>query len=379
MNLKELIENRNEKVTKMENIVNKAKTENRLVTDEEKTEFDNLQKEINDLDNTISTFEAVDKMGLKPVPEARTQMSIEDKEAKIFENQIRGIVNADAPTTKADGQVTIPQTIAQKIIDKVIEISPIYQLAERYNVKGKLVIPKYDATNSSIKMTYADEGSTAESGKVKFASIELNGFLGRCLAKISKSLINNSQFDIVTFVIDKMSQAIAVFIEGELLSPTASKIKGLSTIATDMTVTTASATAITADELIDLQDKVIDVYQGNSIWVMNRATRSAIRKLKNSDGDYLLNKDVTSKWGYTLLGKDVYCSDKVETIAATKTPIFYGDFSGLAVKVSEDVNMQVLNERYAEEHMTGILAFIEFDADVQDTQKLAKLVCKSAT
>ena len=377
MNLKELIEKRNEKVNEMENIVNLAKKENRVVTDEEKSRFDNLQKEVSELDNTISMNEAINKMGLKKVPEANPNMSVEDKERKIFENQIRGIVNQDTPTTLADGQVTIPTTIAQKIIDRVIEISPIYQLAERYNVKGKLVIPKYDKDNSSIVMTYADEGTTAESGKVKLTSIELNGFLGRCLAKVSKSLINNSQFDIVTFVINKMSQAISLFLEKELINPTASKVKGLTSIAIDMVVTSASATAITADELIDLQDKVIDNYQGASIWVMNRQTRNAIRKLKDNDGNYLLNKDLTSKWGYTLLGKDVYTSDSVDTIASGKTPIFYGDFSGLAVKVSEDINMQVLNERYAEEHMTGILAFIEFDADVQDTQKLAKLTCKS--
>lgn len=378
MNLKELIEKRNEKVTRMEDIVNLAKKENRVVTDEEKAEFDNLQKEVTKIDNTISMNNILNKMELKKVPEATGSMSVEDKERKVFENQLRGIVNQDTPTIVSDGQVTIPQTIAQKIIDRVVEISPVFQMAERYNVKGKLVIPKYDKANSSIVMTYATEGTTADSGKVALASIELNGFLGRCLAKVSKSLINNSQFDIVAFVIEKMSQAIAIFIEGELLKGTTSKVEGLSGIATDMIVTTAKATEITADELIDLQDKVVDNYQANAIWIMNRATRSAIRKLKDGDGNYLLNKDLTAKWGYSLLGKDVYTSDAVDTIASEKTPIYYGDLSGLAVKVSEDINMQVLNERYAEEHMTGILAFVEFDSKVQDTQKLAKLKMKKA-
>lgn len=378
MNLKELIEKRNEKVIGMENILNLAKKENRAVTDEEKANFDNLQKEINEIDNTISMEETVNKMELKRVPEAKPEMSVENKERKTFENQLRGIVNVDTPTTVSDGQVTIPQTIAQKIIDRVVEISPVFQMAERYNIKGKLVIPKYDKDNSSIVMTYATEGTSADSGKVALTSIELNGFLGRCLAKVSKSLINNSQFDIVSFVIEKMSQAIATFIEGELLKGTSQKVEGLSGIATDMVVTSAKATEITADELIDLQDKVVDNYQANSIWIMNRATRSAIRKLKDGDGNYLLNKDLTSTWGYTLLGKPVYTSDAVDTIASEKTPIYYGDLSGLAVKVSEDINMQVLNERYAEEHMTGILAFIEFDSKVQDTQKLAKLKMKKA-
>lgn len=380
MNEKKLIEERNEKVTKMEGILNKAKAENRVPTAEEKAEFDALEKEVKGIDDTLAMSNAVSSLGLKPVPatDPSASMSVEDREAKQFANMIRGIVNADQPTTVADGQVTIPTTIASRIIDAVVEICPIYELADRYNIKGNIVLPKYDATNSSLAMTYADEGTTAESGKVKLTSIELKGFLGRALAKISKSLINNSEFDIVGFVIDKMAQAIAVFIEGELLHGTPNKIEGLSGVDATMTITSASTTAITTDELMDVQDLVIDKYQSNSIWIMNRATRNALRKLKDNDGDYLLNRDLSAKWGYTLLGKDVYCSDAMDVVGAGKTVIYYGDFSGLAVKVSEDINMQVLNERYAEEHMTGVLAFVEMDSKVADTQKISKLAIKTA-
>lgn len=379
MNEKKLIEERNEKVTKMEGILNKAKAENRVPTAEEKAEFDALEKEVKGLDDTLAMSNSVNALGLKPVPatDPTASMSVADKEAKQFENMIRGVVNTDQPTTVADGQVTIPTTIASRIIDAVVEICPIYELADRYNIKGNIVLPKYDATNSSLAMTYADEGTTAESGKVKLISIELKGFLGRALAKISKSLINNSEFDIVGFVIDKMAQAIAVFIEGELLNGTEDKIEGLRGVTADMTVTSASSTAVTVNELMDTQDKVVDKYQGASIWIMNRATRNAIRKLKDNDGDYLLNRDLTAKWGYTLLGKDVYCSDNMPTIGAGKTVAYYGDFSGLAVKVSEDINMQVLYERYAEEHMTGVLAFVEMDSKVADTQKISKLAIKT--
>lgn len=373
MEEKQLIENRNAKVEEMESIVNLAKTENRVVSDEEKTKFENLEKEIASIDDTIAMNERVNRMEMKEVKDVAVE-TVENKEVKMFENTIRGIVNAD--TTVADGQVTIPTTIANKIIDKVVEISPIYQLAEKYNVKGKLVLPKYDAENSSIKMTYATEGTAVAGGKVAFTSIELNGFLASCLAKISKSLINNSQFDIVAFVINKMAQAIAVFIEKEIIAPTSAKIKGLSNV--KLSKESASATALTSDELIDVQDKVVDNFQANAIWVMNRETRNAVRKLKDGQGNYLLQKDFTSKWGYTLLGKDVYTTDAMDKIATGKTVAYYGDFSGLAVKLSEDVNMQVLHEKYAEEHMTGIVAFIEFDADVQDEQKIAKLVMKNS-
>lgn len=377
MELKKLTEQRNEKVTAMQNLVNTAKAENRVLNETEVETFNTLEKEVRGLDTTIEAMNKANALTLAPVAEPTPvggNMSVADKEAKQFENMIRGIVNSDDPTTVSDGQVTIPTTIASRIIDAVVEICPIYELADRYNIRGTIVLPKYDAENSSIAMTYASEGTQAESGKAVMTSIELKGYLGRCLAKISKSLINNSEFDIVGFVIAKMAQAIALFIETELLKGTQNKIEGLRGVTADMTVTSASSTAITVDELMDTQDKVVDKYQSNAFWIMNRATRNAIRKLKDREGQYLLNRDLTARWGYTLLGKDVYCSDAMDTIGAGKTVAFYGDYSGLAVKTSEDVSMQILNERYAEEHMTGVLAFVEMDAKVADTQKISKLV-----
>lgn len=378
---KELVEKRNEKLTEMESIINKAKAEKRAVTKEEKSKFDELKNEVTNIDNTISMNEEVQKMNLKEVKEVKKEeISIADKEVKQFENLIRGYKNAEETfTTKADGQVTIPTTIASRIIDKVIEIAPIFQMADRYNIRGKITLPKYDSENSALTMTYADEGSDPTSGELKLTQIELTGYLGRALALVSNSLINNSEFDIVSFVVAKMAQAIALFIEGEILKGTNNKIEGLRGIPASMTVTSNTASTIDVDDLMDTQDKVIDNYQGNSIWVMNRETRNAIRKLKDKEGNYLLNKDLTAKWGYTLLGKDVYCSDAMDTVAGGKTVAYYGDFTGLAVKTSEDINMQVLRELYAPQHLTGVLAFVEMDAKVADTQKIAKLVVNNGS
>lgn len=386
MNEKELFETRNNKVSEMESILNVAKEEKRAINEEENAKFEALEKEVQDIDNTISKNEKLNKIGgMKKVEkvEAFSVASAEDKlatynkEYKQFDNIIRGIINEDTPTTKGDMAAIIPTTIWDRIIDQVIEICPIFERADRYVLGGKLVLPKYDAEHSSIVMDYADEGTDADSGKVALSQVELNGFLGRCLAKISNSLINNTKFDVVGFVEAKMAQAIALFIEKELLKGTNQKIEGLRGIAEDMTIPTEAAGVISVDDLMDVQDAVIDNYQPNSIWIMNRKTRNALRKLKDREGEYLLNRDLTAKWGYTLLGKDVYCSDAMDNATAGKTAIFYGDFTGLAVKISEQPNMMVLRERYAVEHQTGVLAFVELDAKVADTQKISKLVVSS--
>lgn len=107
---------------------------------------------------------------------------------------------------------------------------------------------------------------------------------------------------------------------------------------------------------------------------MNKSTRSAIRKLKDNDGNYLLNKDVSAKWGYTLLGKDVYTSENMDAIATEKTSIYYGDMSGLAVKLSEDINIEVLREKYATQHAIGVVGWVELDSKIENEQKIAALV-----
>ena len=349
------------------------------MTKEEKDKFDTLEQEIKDLDATIEAekrardYEIKDNDKQDGIVEERALA-----EEMAFANYIRGVVEerADVNLTVGDNGAVIPSSIANKIISKVYDISPIYQLATRYNVGGTLSIPYYDESSQVITMAYATEFTDLESTSGKFASIELKSFLAGVLTKISKSLINNSQFDIVNFVIDKMAEAIARWIEKELLVGTSGKIEGLSTVT--QKVETASATAITADELIDLQEAIPDVYQAGAIWIMNKATRTAIRKLKDNDGNYILNKDATAKWGYTLFGKDVYTSDNMPGMEAGKTAIYYGDMSGLAVKLSEEMNIEVLREKFATQHAVGVVGWLEMDSKVENAQKIAKLVMKSA-
>ena len=368
-----LIEQRNNLLDEMEGLVNLTKKETRAFTDEEDARYDEIKGEIAKLDKTIKADEETRSFEKK---EEKTKEDTTVLEERAFENYIRGNVEQrDVNLTAGDNGAVIPSSIANKIIKKVYDICPIYQLATRYNVGGTLNIPYYDEETQAITMAYATEFVELESTAGKFLSIELKGFLAGALSKVSKSLVNNSDFNIVPFIINAMADSISKWIEGELLNGTTLKVEGLSTVT--QKVDAASETAIVADELIDLQELVPDVYQGQAIWIMNRATRKAIRKLKDGDGTYLLQKDFNAKWGYTLLGKDVYTSDNVEEMAKGKTAIFYGDMSGLAVKLSEDVSIEVLREKYATQHAIGVVGWIEIDSKVENGQKLAKLVMKN--
>lgn len=362
---------------KLQELLDKAEAEERALTDAETEEFDKLEASIKGIDRTINAEERARELSLNVIgDEKREKLRTEEQaeaEERAFENYIRGVVSEERAEnlTAGDNGAVIPSTIANKIIEKVYDICPIYQLATRYNVGGNLAIPYYDETDGKIEMAYATEFTELTSTSGKFMSIELKGFLAGVLTKVSKSLINNSQFNITNYVVNKMSESIAKWIENELLNGTADKIDGISKAS--QVVTAAAGTAITADELIDLQETVPDVFQPGAIWIMNKATRTAIRKLKDNDGNYILNKDATSKWGYTLFGAPVYCSDNISKMEAGKTAIVYGDMSGLAVKVSENMNIEVLREHFATQHAIGVVGWLEMDAKIENEQKIAVL------
>ena len=380
--LKSIAEQRAELVEKLEALTQQADTEQRAFTEEEEKSFDETESAIKKLDDTLKRMERARDIPLNATETKKKEEKADDPEAleeRAFAAYVRGEVleeRADVNMTTGDNGAVIPSSIANKIIKKVHDISPIFQLAEKYHVSGNLSIPYYDESSQQITMAYATEFTDLESTSGKFASIELKGFLAGALSKVSKSLINNSSFDIVPFVINEMAESVARWIENQLLNGTKDKIEGLSKVTT---LTAAAQAAVTADELIDVQEEVPDVYQADAIWIMSKKTRTAIRKLKDSDGNYILNKDATSRWGYSLFGKDVYTSENMPDMAAGKRAILYGDMSGLAVKISEDMNIQVLQEKFATQHAVGIISWIELDAKIQNAQKLTGLTMKAAS
>lgn len=380
MNLKALIEKRNAKLAEMQAITAKAVEETRAITVEEDEKFKALEAEVRDLDSTIERVKSMQSAGLAAVPsdpaapvEPEVREGLDMAEVREFAAYIRNSAGyetrADKNLTMTDNGAIIPKTIAAAIIKKVYDISPIYARATHYNVRGTLEIPYYDETEQTITVAWANEFTDLTSTSGKFKTIELTGFLAGALTKISRSLLNSQDFDLVSFVIADMSEKIARFIEGEIIGAT--KVDGLKGVTAK--VTAASQTAVTADEIIQLQDTVKDAFQGDCIWVMSPKTRTALRQLKDGNGRYLLQDDLTSPFGKVMLGKPVYVSDAMPEMAASKDAIYYGDFKGLAIKSVEEPNVQVLNELFSIQHAIGAVAWLEFDAKVQDAQRLAKL------
>lgn len=389
---KELQEKRNDLITRAEEVLAKAKEEKRELTEDEAAELAEIRDNVRRIIETLKLDDDFRELG-KPLekkqdetpteqttPDEKKQQemrALETNEVQAFENYIRGYVVHEraGELTKADNGAVIPTTIANQIIKKVYDICPVLEQSTKYNVKGNLELPYYDETSGKITVAYQEEFKALTSSNGKFTSIQLTGYLAGALSKISVSLVNNAQFNIVDFVVNEMAESIKRFIERELLVGTPSKVTGLSTLTN--TVTTASGTAITADEVIKLHDAIKDTYQNGAIWIMSNATRTSLRLLKGTDGHYLLNDDISTPFGTSLLGKPVYVSDNMPEIGAGNTAIYYGNMKGLATKFNENINVQVLREKFADEHAVGVIGWFEFDSKVQDAQQIAKLVCNA--
>lgn len=369
MNEKELREKRDQIVEQMQAITDNAtNVEKRTLTTEEQQKFADLKKEVEDIDATLEAMEQSRTL-LPPTKTPEKKEPVEDIEIRTFANIIRNRV--DTNITKTANGAVIPTTIAKKIIDVAKDRSPLFRDAEKYNIRGTVSIPYVDTENDNITVAYATEFTELEAKDTKLLTVDLKGFLAGALCKVSRSLLNSTDLDLTTFVVNKMGAALADFLDKQIIQGDSTHITGLST-ATQI-VTAKAATAITADELITLKNKLKSVFQAGAYWVMAPDTLTAVQQLKDENGRYLFNDEIKNGFSGTILGKPVYTSDQCPGMAATKTAIFYiSPKQALAAKIVED-SVQILNEKYATQHAIGVVEWAEVDCKIQNQQAVAVL------
>ena len=391
-NRKAQIERQNDLIVRAEALVNAAENEKRELTEDEAAELAEIRDDIQRIKKYLDIVDEIDDARPTKTVEGeakeakdvidgedaracgdKQERAIEEAETKAFADYIRGVVSGNVRSGElapANNGAIIPKTIAKKINELVYDVCPILDRSEKFNVKGKLELPYYPADSSTqITVAFASEFTDLTSSTGNFTTIELDGYLAGALTKISKSLVNNTDIDLVGFIVKRMAYDIARFIEKNLLGFGGGSVVGLGG-ATNVTEATG---AITADDLITFQGTIKDVFQDRAIWIMSPATRDALRLLKDDVGRYLLNDDITSPFGKVLLGKPVYVSDNMPNISSGNKVIYYGDMTGLATKFTEEMHIEVLRELYAAQHAIGVVGWLEFDAKVQDQQKVAVL------
>ena len=146
MKIKELTEKKNDLITRAEEKLNQAKEEKRELTEEEMAELTEIRDNVSRIDKEIDLREDLEKMDKKEKPmeekvlaDKEQEKVVEEQETRAFEDYVRGVVSHErtnnlTPAT-GSGAALIPTTIANRIIKKVYDISPILARSTRYNVK----------------------------------------------------------------------------------------------------------------------------------------------------------------------------------------------------------------------------------------------------
>lgn len=376
MNIKALMEEKRSLLKVMTDIRDVLDVEKRAMTEEEAKKFGEAKARIEainaelDADNEIRALYRADgeAAGGKSPTEA-------ELERRSFEMFIRNNMTEEARAnlTKSANGYEIPTSVSTEIIAVAKEMSPLLEKCNFVQTKGTLVFPVYgESEDDKINVAYSNEFTALTANSGALTTVEISGFLAGALCKVSRSLVDNTDIDIVGFVVKEMGKAIAFFIEREAINGTDGKCTGIIGAAKNI-VPAAGADKITADELIDLQLSVKSIYQKDAYWTVSPKALALIRKLKDNENRYLLVQSLEEGFPWMLLGKPVHVTENMPAPGTGKVSVVYGDMSGVTVKTTKGIEVQVLNEKFADEHAVGVVGWVEVDSNITNHDKVAAL------
>ena len=185
-----------------------------------------------------------------------------------------------------------------------------------------IVMPKVSSF-TSVSGVVAEGGTIGRSAP-QFETVTLGAKKVGVLVQASRELLEDAAFPFVPFIVEQATEQIARNMGSEFMLGT--NITAGLVDATANTVTTAGA-AVTADELFDVYHAIVSGYRSNATWIMNDATIAAVRKLKDSDGQYIWNPGIAAGRPDTILGRPVVADDAMAAQASLAKSIVFGDIS----------------------------------------------------
>lgn len=141
---------------------------------------------------------------------------------------------------------------------------------------------------------------------------------------------------------------------------------GIVTAAT-LGVTAAGTTAITSDEVIDLQHSVDPAYRNNAQFMCHDNVIKYIRKLKDGESNYLWQSGMQAGVPDTLYGSTLVLNqDMSSTITAEDKTLLYGQLSKYKIRRVNGMRMYRLVERYRDTDQDGFMMLIREDGNLLD-------------
>ena len=307
-----------------------------------------MRQEITDLGKEIARLErqeALDAELNRPVNKPLTGKPMNGKEdAKTgraadeyrtnFWNMMRSkapmpsVVNALQIGTDSEGGYLVPDEYERTLVEALEEENIFRQLAKVIQTSSgdrKIPVVASKGTASWID----EEGAYTESDD-SFGQVSIGAYKLGTMIKVSEELLNDSVFDLESYIAREFARRIGAKEEEAFFTGDGTG-KPLGILAAsggaETGVTAASATAVTADELMDLFYSLKSPYRKNAVWILNDSTIKAIRKLKDNNGQYLWQPSLVAGTPDTILGRPGKTSGYSHSVAAGAKTIGFGDFS----------------------------------------------------
>ena len=362
------------------------RNEKGILSAEDDAAYSKMEQEMTDLGKEITRLERQEEMDMelsKPVNTPITEKPMQAKEnaeekpgrfsdgyKKAFWNGIRmkedrmpyEIRNALTEGTDSEGGYLVPDEFEHTLVQGLAKANIIRNHAHVITTSNG--IHKIPVVASHGSAAWLDEGAQYTESDEVFGQVNLDAHKVGTIIKVSDELLADSAFDLENYLYSEFIRRIGDKEEDAFLNGNGShKPTGIlnATGGAEVGVTTASATAITADELIDLYYSLKEPYRRNAVWILNDATIKAIRKLKSGSGEYLWQPALKDGEVNTILGRPYYTSAFVPTMAAGNKSVIFGDLNYYWIGDRQGIAFKRLNERFADYGQVGFLASRRLD------------------
>ena len=378
--------------------------ENGVLSAEDDAAYTKMEQEITDLGKEIARLErqeALDAELNRPVNRPLTgkpggRADADDGEDKTgrasddyrknFWNAMRSkapmpaVTNALQVGTDSEGGYLVPDEYERTLVEALEEENIFRQMAKV--IKTSSGDRKIPVVASKGTASWIDEEGAFPESDDSFGQVSIGAYKLGTLIKVSEELLNDSVFDLQSYISREFARRIGAK-EEEAFFTGDGKGKPLGVLAAtggaETGVTAASATAVTADELMDLYYSLKSPYRKKSVWVLNDSTIKAIRKLKDNNGQYLWQPSLTAGAPDMILGRPIKTSAYMPAIAAGAKTIAFGDFSYYWIADRQGRSFKRLNELFAATGQVGFLASQRVDGKMILAEAVKVLVQKAAS
>lgn len=290
------------------------------------------------------------------------------------------VLNALQEGTDSEGGYLVPDEFERTLVEALEEENVFRTLAHVIRTSsGDRKIPVVASKGSA---SWVDEEGAYQESDDAFSQVSIGAYKLGTMIKVSEELLADSVFDLEAYISKEFARRIGAREEESFFNGDG-KGKPLGILAAaggaEVGVTAASATAITADEVIDLFYSLKAPYRKNAVWLLNDATVKQIRKLKDTTGQYLWQPSLVAGTPDTILGRPVNTSAFMPTAAAGAKTIAFGDFKYYWIADRQGRTFKKLSELYAANGQVGFMGTQRVDGKLILPEAIKVLQQKSGS